>query len=112
MEENEKKSPNPKTLKDYYCIGVTAFLVIIASAGVIYLLFHLPKIIEIILGFFEMIAPILYGFVIAYMLNPIMGFFEGQILKLYRFACFKRGKHMGEASKYKKKYGLLLCLPL
>ena len=103
MEENEKQSGNPKTLKDYYYIGVTAFLVIIASAGVIYLLFHLPKIIEIILGFFEIIAPILYGFVIAYMLNPIMGFFEEQILRLYRFVCFKRGTRMAKASKYRKK---------
>ena len=103
MEENEKRPGNPKTLKDYYYIGVTAFLVIIASAGVIYLLFHLPKIIEIILGFFEMIAPIIYGFVIAYILNPIMGFFEEQFLRLYRFICFKRGKHMANASRYRKK---------
>jgi predicted PurR-regulated permease PerM len=60
--------------------GVTAFLVIAASMLFYYAIFHMKSVIAGLRFFLEIIAPIIYGFAIAYLLNPIAKFFEEKLI--------------------------------
>ena len=62
-------------------ISVASFLVIAASAIFIYLIFHLGKVLALLGGFLKIIAPIIYGFIIAFIVNPVSSFFEIKIFK-------------------------------
>ena len=59
--------------------GVTAFLVLAAGALVIMFGTHLKSIFGAIKMLFGILAPIIYGLFIAYLLNPIMKFLEEEI---------------------------------
>ncbi len=63
----------------YKRIGITAFLVIAASMLFAFLLFRGSTFFAGIQKFFEVVNPIVYGFVIAYILDPQMTFFESLI---------------------------------
>ena len=70
--------------KKYLYWGITAFCVLVA-----YQLFNIIissenlKFGEIVNGFFGAISPLIYGFAIAYLLNPVENFFEkGVFLKI------------------------------
>lgn len=78
MSEKNKKVNNSKKLygSKYFKWGLTSFIVILLSSLTAYLLFHfkdfkggLGKIIHVLL-------PIIDGLVIAYILNPLVRFFE------------------------------------
>ena len=60
--------------------GVTAFLVLAAGALVIMLGTHLKSIFGAIKMLFGILAPIIYGLFIAYLLNPIMKFLEEKVI--------------------------------
>ena len=62
--------------KHYLGWGITAFIVIIASILVFTVLANIEKISAGIGGFLSVVSPILYGFVIAYLLAPIVAKFE------------------------------------
>ena len=59
--------------------GITAFLVITAGLGVYYLMFHGSKLIATIGRFFNILMPVMFGLVIAYLLTPVMNYFEVRI---------------------------------
>ena len=60
----------------YVQLGVTAFLVIAASILFYYGIFHMKSLISGIKTFFGIMAPIIYGAAIAYLLTPIVNFLE------------------------------------
>ena len=60
--------------------GVTAFLVIAASMLFYYGIFHMKTLITGFKTFFRILAPILYGVAIAYLLSPLINFFEKKII--------------------------------
>lgn len=60
--------------------GVTAFLVIAASMLFYYGIFHMRTLITGIKTFFHIMAPIIYGFAIAYILSPVVNFLENQLI--------------------------------
>ncbi|MDO4307748.1 MAG: AI-2E family transporter [Eubacteriales bacterium] len=60
--------------------GVTAFFVIAASMLFYYGIFHMRTLITGIKTFFSIMAPIIYGFAIAYILSPIVNFLEKQVI--------------------------------
>ncbi len=60
--------------------GITAFLVLVAGALVIILGTHLNSIFGAVRLIFTILAPILYGLVIAYLLNPVMKFLEEKVI--------------------------------
>lgn len=60
--------------------GVTAFFVIAASMLFYYGIFHMRTLITGIKTFFHIMAPIIYGFAIAYVLSPIVNFLEKQLI--------------------------------
>lgn len=62
--------------KHYLGWGLTAFIVIVASLLVFTMLANLDKISAGIGQFFSAIIPIFYGFIIAYLLAPVVRFFE------------------------------------
>lgn len=78
--ENE---PKKQGFRAYFTVGVVSFLVIAAAVVFFFLLFRM-KTIRLFLGrLTSILQPIIIGFVIAYLLSPIMGFFEQ---KLTQFA--------------------------
>ena len=67
-----------KQIKDnkYFQIGLTAFLVIVASILVGFFLFNLKGIWHFLGTVLKLFTPFLIGFVFAYLLNPIVKFFK------------------------------------
>lgn len=68
-------------LKNHYVKwGVTAFLVIVASICFYYLLFHATTLkngVDMVVG---VVMPIIVGFIIAYLLTPVLNYLEQRIL--------------------------------
>lgn len=60
--------------------GLTAFLVIAAGITFYYVVFHISDIIQNIKGLFNVIMPVIFGMVIAYLLTPILNYFEKKLL--------------------------------
>ena len=56
--------------------GITAFLVITASLGVYYLMFHSSRLFENISRIFNILMPVMFGLIIAYLLTPVLDYFE------------------------------------
>ncbi len=65
--------------KHYLGWGITAFIVIIASILFFMMLSNLEGIGKAIGNFIGAISPILYGFVFAYLLAPVVEFFEKRV---------------------------------
>lgn len=78
--------------------GVTAFFVIAASMLFYYGIFHMRTLITGIKTFFSIMAPIIYGIVIAYILSSVVNFLEQKIifpiLKRREVKLQKRGKRL------------------
>ena len=72
----------------YVQLGVTAFLVIAASILFYYGIFHMKSLVSGIKTFFGIMAPIIYGAAIAYLLTPIVNFLERKIF----FPIFRKRK--------------------
>ena len=64
----------------YFQIGLTAFLVIAASILLGFLLYNMGSIWDIIKNFFLLFSPFILGFVLAYLLNPIVEFFKKKVV--------------------------------
>ncbi len=64
----------------YFHIGLTAFLVIAASMLFYYGIFHMNTLIAGIRTILGIMAPIVYGLVIAYVLNPVVSFMEKSLV--------------------------------
>ncbi|MGN1146835.1 MAG: AI-2E family transporter [Lachnospiraceae bacterium] len=64
----------------YFKWGVTAFSVIAASLCFYYLVFHISEIIQNIKSLLNIIMPVIFGLIIAYLLTPILNFIEKRIL--------------------------------
>lgn len=60
--------------------GVTAFLVIAASMLFYYGIFHMKTLIAGIKAFLGIMAPIIYGVVIAFLLSPVLNFLEKKVI--------------------------------
>ena len=76
--------------------GVTAFLVIAASMLFYYGIFHMKTLIVGIKTFLGIMAPIIYGVILAYILNPLINLFEQKLiypqLKKHNIKLQKKGK--------------------
>ena len=88
--------------KKYLYWGVTAFLVIAAAIVFFLGLSRVNEILGAVFSFLSILAPVLYGFVIAYILSPIATFIEKPCLRrlFYTIQDKKREKfereHPGE----------------
>ena len=78
--------------------GITAFLVIAASMLFYYGIFHMKSLIGGIKMFLKIMAPIIYGFAIAYILSPVVNTMENKVIyplcRKKEIEPKKRGKSM------------------
>ncbi|MDO4620643.1 MAG: AI-2E family transporter [Lachnospiraceae bacterium] len=73
-----------KTEQNFYRKGLTYFFVIAASMILYYLMFHTKQIKTGISSIVTVLNPIIYGFVIAYVLNPVMQLIENLIYTILK----------------------------
>ncbi len=74
----------------YFYIGLTAFLVVAACVVFFFLLFRLPGILSFAGKLLGVIQPVIIGFIIAYLVNPIANSINGGLIKLSkRFIKYK-----------------------
>lgn len=77
----------------YFRWGLTAFLVIVASICFYYLMFHSSNIKSGISFVMDLIMPIMFGFVIAYLFTPLLNHIEYYVLiPIFKFFKIKESK--------------------
>jgi len=72
---------NFKKNERYAAIAAYALLVIVASALIIMAVVNYSAVFSSVSKVFSVLAPFTYGFVIAYLCNPILSFYEKKVLK-------------------------------
>ena len=77
---NHKHSQDNTPKSRYFLLGLTLFLAGAALIVIYYVLFHSSKLINIFHFITNMLMPIVYGFVLAYVLSPALNFFEGKVV--------------------------------
>ncbi|MEG1992349.1 MAG: AI-2E family transporter [Acetivibrio sp.] len=94
MEETNFKEDSPTRigLKKYLFQGIVSFLVIAASLLFFFLLFRMDTLQGIFRKIASILQPVTLGLVIAYLLNPIVVFFEKNLTKLLSSYINKREK--------------------
>lgn len=85
--------------KKYLYWGLTAFLVILFSTLFFFAILRIDQVSSGIKTIINILKPVLYGLVIAYLLTPVMNFFETRILRLFH--------RLNKASKKTVKPGKL-----
>ncbi len=78
--ENKHSHDNQQPKSRYFLLGLTLFLAGAALIGVYYILFHGSKLAEIYQFISDMMMPVLCGFVLAYVLIPVLNYIEGKIV--------------------------------
>ena len=73
---NRRHSQDNTPKSRYFLLGLTIFLAGAALIGMYYVLFHSSKLANIFHFITDMLMPIVYGFVLAYVLIPALNFFE------------------------------------
>lgn len=86
--------------------GVTAFLVIAAGISFYYLVFHINDMIKNIGALMNVVMPVVFGFVIAYLLTPILNFIERKILN--RLLDFIKIKKSEKRDKWVRAIAIIL----
>lgn len=84
MENNQKKQDEKKAnwnIKPYLAVGLTAFIVIILSISVFFLIYRYHGLASNWGVLLNILEPIIIGFVIAYLINPIVKWEEKFLLK-------------------------------
>lgn len=98
--------------KKYICWGITAFLVICASICFYYLLFHSSNLWSGIQTILNITMPILDGFVLAYLLSPVLNHIESKLL--YPAFCAathtKKTELKNKTAKKIRKLSILITL--
>lgn len=79
----EKKTEQKKINSRIVRIGVTAFVVIAAAMLLFFLFFKIEEIKTGVANVFSILTPIIMGFVVAYLINPIVKFFDNIFTKLF-----------------------------
>lgn len=96
--EGQKQNMKFRWDNRYLRLGVTAFLVIAASMLFYYGIFHMKTLLAGIKSFLSIMAPIIYGIAIAFLLSPVLNFLEKKviypILKKRNISLEKRGKRV------------------
>lgn len=68
--------------KKYVEIGIISFLVIAASLIFYYFLFHHTTLFQAISNVYKIISPVIYGFILAFLMTPVLNFIERRIIKV------------------------------
>lgn len=68
--------------KKYLEIGIISFLVIAASLMFYYFLFHYTTFLGALSKIFKIISPVIYGFILAFLMTPVFNYVEKKIVKV------------------------------
>ena len=96
-------------IKKYMSAGATAFLVIVFSIVVFFAMFRLDAISSFLKTVFTILQPIVFGLVIAYVLNPVVRFFERNLEKLTKK---KKVKSLAKKKAVIRKTSIFLSIIL
>ncbi|MBO4414896.1 MAG: AI-2E family transporter, partial [Lachnospiraceae bacterium] len=92
--------------KKYAGYGVTAFLVLAAAVLLVFMFVQQDKFKNLLLKIRTAAAPAIYGAVFAYLINPLMKFFEDKI----RNILYKRAKNITRANKAARATAIIISL--
>lgn len=73
--------------KKYVEIGIISFCVIAASLIVYYFLFHHTTLFAAVSNVIKIISPVIYGFIFAFLLTPVLNYIEKKIIKVIFVKC-------------------------
>lgn len=80
----EKKKKFVLDIRPYLAIGVTAVLVVVVCMAIFFLILRFGELVSAVGNVLGILQAIVFGCVLAYILNPVMRFFERNIQKLLR----------------------------
>ena len=78
----------------YFKMGITALIVLCGTLFFYFLLFHTGSFRSAVGKILLVVRPLLYGLLIAYIMNPLMQWFENQVLKLTKKLKIKPSRAM------------------
>lgn len=93
-------------VRKYVGYGVTAFCVIAAAVLLVFMFVRWEQFSGILDEIGSALAPVLLGIVFAYILNPLMNFFEKKLKPVF----FKRAKKVSRAVKTVRAISIILTL--
>ncbi|MCR5683994.1 MAG: AI-2E family transporter [Lachnospiraceae bacterium] len=93
-------------LKSYAGIGITAFLVLAAVVLLVFVFVRLEDVSKILDGVKTAFAPIMYGAVFAYLMNPLMVAIEGTLKNLFH----RKAKNIIRADKAARTISVIITL--
>lgn len=103
-EQEIKKETTREGLKRYFAAGITLFLVI-AAASILFLMFsRLSNVVKGIRAILHILEPIVFGFIIAYLIAPSVRFFERKLDPYFK----KIIKSKTKAENLSKTLGIVL----
>lgn len=95
-------------LRQHFNRGMTAFLVVAASVLFYFMILRLPVISDVLWKIFDVVKPVIYGLVIAYLLNPLVKRIESWFYPVME----DRVKSKEKARKISRAAGIFLALML
>jgi predicted PurR-regulated permease PerM len=98
--------------KKYIRIGVIALLVVLIAIFFQFTLEHETRVEETRTVIKNTLAPILYGFLLAYLLNPILHFFEGYFFTPLSELCWRAPEKQQTRAKFSRTLGIICTILL
>lgn len=92
--------------KKYIGIGLTAFFVLAAIVVVVFIFVRNEKVSQVMGSIGKALQPAVVGAVLAYLMNPLLNFFEGKLKRLF----FKRARNFTRARKAARAIGIFITL--
>ena len=85
MKQEEKKRESAREgMKRYASMGLTAFCVIAASILFFLVLYKYETVIRTVKAVLRILEPIVFGFIIAYLMYPVVKFFDRYLTRLLK----------------------------
>lgn len=94
--------------RDYFFKGLTAFLVIAACVLFAFFVFKIDVIFKGVKTVFAVLNPVIFGLVIAYLVNPMVKFFDKYVSKVTRY----KAKNIEKANRVSDVISVLLAILL
>lgn len=106
MEQHHNQNHHNRTKNKYFFLGLTIFLSGAALIGVYYILFHSAKLANVYKFLSDILMPILFGFILAYVLIPILNFIEGRVVVPF----LNRHTKIDTAANHEKIRGICVAI--
>ena len=99
---------NKNFKRDYFFKGLTAFLVIAACVLFAFLVFKIDVILKGVVTVLGVLKPVIFGLVIAYLVNPMVKFFDKYVSKVTGY----KAKNIERANRVSDFISVLLAILL